>query len=540
MFTSVEPTAAPAGRRNRHGNPHAAASWLMALILVGGVVLRAAPWFRTNNFTGFLEYDDGVYYAAAKSLLHGLIPYRDFTVVHPPLTWVLLLPAAAAGSLFGDPAGMAAARLEVLLAACVNILLVRVLVQDLVSESTDRRRAPGYLAAALYAAAPGAVIAGHTVLLETLATLPALLGMRFLLRRPLTSRLAGLGAVLLACAVGVKLFAAAYVVVAATWVLVTAARRLVAFAGGFLGGAFLILAPYLVATGPSVLWRDLVQAQLSRPSDGPLSIGQRLRSLSGLGQLSVGVAIPVLMSCATLCLVVLTPAGRGLFRKAPQTPVWIGLTVLMAAAFARSPSYFDHYAGFFAAPASIALGACVAAAGRAVVPRVAAVLAALVLLTVAGLGSVREAARHAGQSSLAVAAARVPRSACVYSDSVSLLISADRFTLPSQACPGWIDGRGQKLVWSIGAPPDRHFYPHGFVVDERWQQQTLAQLRSAAFLLVRQDPTRTDEFGLAVRSYVAHNFRRLWVGHGPVSTPELWERISRRPPPLPPTGVNTF
>lgn len=532
--------AAPAGRGNRRRNARAAACWLMALILVGGVVLRAAPWFRANNFTGFLEYDDGVYYAAAKSLLHGLIPYRDFTVVHPPLTWVLLLPPAVVGSLFGDPAGMAAARLEVLLAACVNIWMVRALVQDLVGDSTGSRRVPGYLAAALYAAAPGAVIAGHTVLLETLATLPALLGMRFLLRRPLTSRLAALGGALLACAVGVKLFAAAYVVVAAAWVLVTAARRLVAFAGGFLGAAFLILAPYLVAAGPSVLWRDLVQAQLTRPSDGPQSIGHRLRSLSGLGQLSVGVAIPVFIACTTLCLLVLAPAGRGFLRRAPQTWVWIGLAVLMAAAFARSPSYFDHYAGFFAAPAAIVVGACVAAAGRPVVPRLAAVFAALVLLTAAGMGSAREAAHYAGQPSLAGAAAGVPKAACVYSDSVSLLISADRFRVPSRACPGWIDGRGQKLVWSVGAPPDPHFYPHGFVVDERWQQQTLVQLRSAAFLLVRQDPTRTGEFGLAVRSYVAHNFRRIWAGHGPVSTPELWERISASPATPGPTGVNPF
>ncbi|MBV8860948.1 MAG: hypothetical protein JO259_03670, partial [Mycobacterium sp.] len=514
--------AAPAGRRN----PQVRASWLMAAILAGGVLLRVAPWFRANNFTGFLEYDDGVYYAAAKSLLHGLIPYRDFTVVHPPLTWVLLLPAAVVGSLFGDPAGMAAARLEVLLAACVNIWLISALVQDLDGDSTRTRRVPGYLAAALYAAAPGAVIAGHTVLLETLATLPALVGMRFLLRQPLTSRPAAFGGAALACAVGVKLFAAAYVIVASAWVLVTAGRRFVAFAGGFLGAAFVILAPYLVAAGPSVLWRDLVQAQLTRPADGPVSIGQRLRSLAGLGELPVGLAIAVLIACGIVFLLVLVNAASGRLKKAPQTWAWVGSAVLMAVAFARSPSYFDHYAGFFAAPASIAVGACAAAARQAAAPRVATVLAAMVLLTVAGIGSIREATHYSGQPSLAGAAVDVPKTACVYSDSVSLLISADRFTLPSQACPGWMDGRGQKLVWSVGAPPDPHFYPHGFLVDQRWQEQTLAQLRSAAFLLVRQDPTRTGEFGLAVRSYVAHNFRRVWAGHGPASTPELWQRIS--------------
>ncbi|MBV8863700.1 MAG: hypothetical protein JO259_17885, partial [Mycobacterium sp.] len=58
-FPAAGPTTAPAASAGRR-NPHVRAGWLMAAILAGGVLLRVAPWFRANNFTGFLEYDDGV------------------------------------------------------------------------------------------------------------------------------------------------------------------------------------------------------------------------------------------------------------------------------------------------------------------------------------------------------------------------------------------------------------------------------------------------------------------------------------------------
>src|SRR5690348_14341143 len=99
-------------------------SWWLVPIVVVAAALRAAVWFKPHVFTGVMEYDDGVYYAASRALLHGLVPYRDFTIVHPPLTTLLLSPAAAIGAVAGDPAGTAVARIEVLLAECVNVWLV--------------------------------------------------------------------------------------------------------------------------------------------------------------------------------------------------------------------------------------------------------------------------------------------------------------------------------------------------------------------------------------------------------------------------------
>ena len=94
-----------------------------------GLALRIAPWLRANGFLGVQEYDDGVYYGAAKALLHGLLPYRDFTIVHPPGSTVLLLPFAALGSVFGDPVGLASARVAVAVLAVANIVLVHRLAQ---------------------------------------------------------------------------------------------------------------------------------------------------------------------------------------------------------------------------------------------------------------------------------------------------------------------------------------------------------------------------------------------------------------------------
>src|SRR3954463_9184722 len=101
----------------------------LSIVVLVAIGLRVYPWTTAHSFLGVLEYDDGVYYAAAKALAHGLVPYRDFTIVHPPLTTVLLVPFAALGGWLGDPVGLAAARVAVVVIAITNILMVHRLVR---------------------------------------------------------------------------------------------------------------------------------------------------------------------------------------------------------------------------------------------------------------------------------------------------------------------------------------------------------------------------------------------------------------------------
>ncbi len=50
---------------------------------------------RHGGLRGIIGYDCGVYFAGADALIHGRMPYRDFTMVHPPGITLVLTPFAA-------------------------------------------------------------------------------------------------------------------------------------------------------------------------------------------------------------------------------------------------------------------------------------------------------------------------------------------------------------------------------------------------------------------------------------------------------------
>ena len=61
---------------------------LLSLILMAGLYLRLAN--LTEWFNYFNDYDEGTYVLAAKLLSEGKLPYRDFTLVQPPLYQIML------------------------------------------------------------------------------------------------------------------------------------------------------------------------------------------------------------------------------------------------------------------------------------------------------------------------------------------------------------------------------------------------------------------------------------------------------------------
>jgi alpha-1,2-mannosyltransferase len=83
-------------------------------LLIGAVayVARLVRVARGAGLCGMNSYDGAVYYAAAAGLAHGLLPYRDFLLLHPPGIVVALVPFAALGRVIGDPYGMEAALLH--------------------------------------------------------------------------------------------------------------------------------------------------------------------------------------------------------------------------------------------------------------------------------------------------------------------------------------------------------------------------------------------------------------------------------------------
>jgi alpha-1,2-mannosyltransferase len=469
---------------------------LLAIVAVG-LLLRVYPWFLPHAFLGVLEQDDGVYYGAAKLLLHGQLPYRDVTIIHPPGSAVLLTPFAAIGDLLGDQIGMAFARLAIAAVAVLNILLVHRLAARLPGSSSRIALA----AAALYAVMPNAVIAEHTVLLEPLVNLACLLAMLVLTERPRAAVAAG---ALLALAVSIKLFAAAYVVVLVAWLLLRRQPRQVGWlAAGLTAGAAVMLLPFFLAA-PHAFWQDVVVTQASRPDGG--GHAGRLVDLAGFGPLPLALGIPLLV------VTVLAIATRLRGASSPPYRVWVGVLLLAALAFTSSSSYFPHYAAFLAPALAIAL------AGTA-----RSVLAVVLVAFLAG--SLVSDAGARGEGDLGTVAMLVPKGSCVFAEHASVAIAADVFAPPTPDCPGWLDGRGLLYSRSTDWPRGRSFYYEGFTTNDRWQAELRDQLEHADFLLIKRPPAQIPEWSATTRSYVSSHFEELaaYPGKDHART-QLWGR----------------
>jgi alpha-1,2-mannosyltransferase len=91
------PRALPEDRR-QPGDPSFAGGsrhWFLAIAIAATAFLfRLVPVLRGGGLYGLGNYDDGVYYAAGTGIAHGLLPYRDFLLLHPPGVPLLLTPFA--------------------------------------------------------------------------------------------------------------------------------------------------------------------------------------------------------------------------------------------------------------------------------------------------------------------------------------------------------------------------------------------------------------------------------------------------------------
>jgi len=95
------------------------------LVAVVALAVRLSAVLRGGGLYGYFGYDDGVYFAAAASLLAGRLPYQDFILLHPPGIVLALAPFAELGRLTTDRDAMAVARVVWLLVGALNAGLWR-------------------------------------------------------------------------------------------------------------------------------------------------------------------------------------------------------------------------------------------------------------------------------------------------------------------------------------------------------------------------------------------------------------------------------
>jgi hypothetical protein len=146
------------------------AEWLIIVACAAAAcALRAYQLARPGYLFGVTEYDDGVLFGNALRLVNGVIPYRDFSMVQPPGSMLLIAPAALLGKVAGTSAGLAASRVLTAGADTANVVLLGVLVRH-------RGRVAVLIACGCYAVYPDAIIAAHTFLLEPWLNLLCLIG----------------------------------------------------------------------------------------------------------------------------------------------------------------------------------------------------------------------------------------------------------------------------------------------------------------------------------------------------------------------------
>lgn len=323
-------------------------------ILTLAAIVRFARWpTPTALVLNNQSYDPQVMYVASASFLHGLMPYRDFTFLHPPGVLLGLSPSVLVGSLFGDAFGLASARVGVVLLGVLNAALVATLLRRFGVQAM-------LLGGGLYAGWSALAHTEQEVLLEPFLV-TALLVSLHLFRSSHRWAPLGMGAIL-GIATMVKVWAAVDLIFFATVFLLL--QRFVDLARFTLGaaiGGISVGFPFF-ASAPARMWEMVVTAQMGRPNAevGLLARAGMFGPVESLTHPAYRVVMALLLTVLLVMGVLLVGRGwihRAHSAEAVEAGVWAGVALVHTLLLSVSGSFYDHYAMFAAAPLTLVVGA---------------------------------------------------------------------------------------------------------------------------------------------------------------------------------------
>jgi alpha-1,2-mannosyltransferase len=434
-----------------------------------GLGLRVFQLTRPGYLTGFTQYDDGVYIGNALRLVNGVIPYRDFAMVQPPGSMLLMVPAALGGKVFGSAWALAAARVLTVGADTANVVLAGLLVRH-------RGALAAGVASGLYAVYPAALNASQSLFLEPWLNLFCLLGAVILFdgdhlagHRGVAgengSRRAFWAGVCFGFGTAVKIWAALPALVA--WLLCLRARRdRVPFAGGFLVGIAVPCLPFL-ALAPSGFGRTVFVSELVQATHGRVGANPRLADITGIvGLSSVGVN-PKIWAGATaagillLFVVIAWLRARRAGSRATALDWFALICTFVVTGMLFSPSeWYVHYAAFAGPFLAVLVGL---SAGRLVAARhppvkkpcpwvrvCAGVVAALLIAAMGAADGYIVVTTLYPARDLSAASALIPPGACVLTDTAAATVVIGRFSASSPGCPVIVDTVGTLIATTHG------------------------------------------------------------------------------------------
>ena len=456
------------------GSGRAWSAWFywVALIAVFGVAFaaRLVPLLRGAGLYSLGNYDDGVHFAAGMGLIHGMIPYRDFLLLHPPGIVLILAPFAALSYVISEPDAMAVARLSWMALGGLNAILIALVLRPV-------GRVAAVIAALLYAVFFPAIYVEHTALLEppmTAVMLAALVITRALGDgEGIRTRHYAVAGLLLGVSPAIKVWGVVVVLTVAGGLAYRRGLRhgMTVLVGAVASCTALCLPFFLSA--PQAMWQMVVLDQLGRPRVDFRGV-RRVDDVLGImlwtdpARLHAGTAAGLLLLGAA-CIVCL--ARRELRLLA-------ALLIVHALLLVAAPIWFRHYSGFTAAPIVLVLGAGLATllawAGSArpwLRPAFAGAATLAVLGSAIPLAELRLGQTFHGRAAAAVVA-NVP--GCVVTDMPMTLIQIDvlRRNL-ERGCRLEVDLGGASYHLESGP------YKDGRRADNPvWQEYALNYLRS--------------------------------------------------------------
>lgn len=427
------------------------------LVFVLAFLVRLIPVLQGGGIGGFYNYDPAVYFAGSVGLAHGLMPYRDFLMLHPPGVMVGLLPYAELSRVIGESAAMKAARLTTMALGATTAALV--------SLSLRRLGKIAMLVGGLaYAAYWPAVYSERATWLEGYGSFLTVAAMALVLSAPAQGdatrrgwvRWALVGALLaLACSVKIWSVVALLPVLGFLWFSRGLRTALIAGAGAAAAGLAMLL-PFLVALPQ--MWQMVVSDQLGRARGASDTLFMRLDGLSGLNVEWSGSVTP--QAWLALAVIALLTAASLWSATGRFAGLVSGATLLL---LLTAPTWFRHYPGLIAGSLCLGLGAGVSVVVHLLRARwqqlVAAVIPLALILTSGGFQLTEQVGTRFDGHKLKVLATEHP--GCVTTDDPNSLIASNLLGANIQrGCPFVVDLSGYR--YHLGGRET-------FLKNEAWQ-----------------------------------------------------------------------
>jgi alpha-1,2-mannosyltransferase len=446
-------------------------AWPAVAVTVFAVAfaVRLVPLLRGGGFKVLGNYDDGVYYTSAVGWIHGLMPYRDFVLLHPPGVVLLLAPFAALGRVVGDPVGWAAGRLTWMLLGSVCAVLVARFLRPL-----------GLVAAVVgglfYATFFAGAYAERSTMLEGPPNILLMLSLTAVSRtgnpRSRQRLMLVLAGAALAASVLIKIWMAPAVLLIVLWLWwARSGRRAAWFLFGAVAGGLVGCLPFLLAA-PRQMWQMVVLDQVGRPWAN--TVWARLNIMAGLSQWRLGPGLTPVLAVTLAGLLLLLVLAFTVARARLAA----GLLVLFTAVLLYSPLALLHYGALVAAPSAVVVGA-----GTARLARLArraspgVVVIALLVMTVWAAPTRHEIfGRAFAANRLARAATATP--GCITTDDPATLIELDLMQRNlARGCRFVADLSGASYGPSMVTGGPRR-------LNTRWNAYALRYLRSGSLVLL--------------------------------------------------------